>query len=195
MLDRKKTLKRIKKYGKVEFNQNEYLKKQYINQNGEAVIRVKVKEMKDIFSTYSCRDSEILNFDIAEYIEDCAYNIPITIPIKVKFEIEDKEKFIDAYIIERVYKEYFGMITQDKEDDIKLNYYKMIRLTVVGILILLILYLTTKYVVNTIFYELMSIAGTFALWEAVNCLIVEKRSLKVNKINAGQLAIAKVEII
>lgn len=195
MQNKKQVLNRIKKYSKAEFNEQEYLKKQYINEEGKAVIIIKIENVEDIYSVYSVKDKEILSKYVSSYIEDCAYNIPVIVPIKLVFDLKDKSKLEEAEKIKRVCRENFGMINSDKEMDIKLNYYKMIRLATVGILTLLASYIFSKFLENSIIYELISVAGTFAIWEAVNCFVIEKRALNVEKINAGQLAIAEIEVI
>lgn len=41
--------------------------------------------------------------------------------------------------------------------------------------------------------EFLSIAGTFALWEAVDFYLLERKDLKTQKYNTGQLAMIEVQ--
>ncbi|MEW9079893.1 hypothetical protein [Terrisporobacter glycolicus] len=45
---------------------------------------------------------------------------------------------------------------------------------------------------NPIFMEFLSIAGTFSLWEAVDFYLLERRRLKIERLNSGQIALSQI---
>lgn len=175
----------IKLYKNYKFDTETYIKNKYI-ENGEAKIYIEVSKYEDFIDDLSYKQI-VLNDKISSYIEHCAYYIPlkhkINLIIKDNFTDEEKEN------IRAMIKNHFGLIVGDKIQDIKTNKRKTLILMFLGIVFLSISYLFIK---NIYIYDLVSIIGTFSIWEAIDNSFIEKRNIKTSKLNYSQLSLMNV---
>lgn len=68
----------------------------------------------------------------------------------------------------------------------------MAGLFAIGTWLLIFSYLLASSNSNQFFTDFMNIAGTFALWEMVDLFLLERRAIKVDKLNAAQIAAAEI---
>lgn len=189
----KKQRKNLQKFRNAKFNYSKFVKNYYM-EKGEAYITVKVDSIKDIISKYSIKGYEWINPEFAEYIEESAYYIPMETGIIIEIcgaEFTDEEK----EIIEGVIKNYFGLVSEDKEIDIILNRRKANILLAFGIVSLLVFIFVQNKNIGAFFSELLFLAIWFFIWEYGDYGVIRDYDLKLEKIYAGQLASAKIKFI
>lgn len=186
-----KMKKRIKQYSNYEFSVKEYIDKKY-KKGDEYVIQLDIKTFEDFIEPYS-ESQPILKKEIGEYIERVSYDIPAYVSISIQlvdYFTEEEKKKIEAMI-----NSYFGLQVGDKIIDLERNSQKAIILFVVGIMILWIFLILSYQKMDSVILEIMSITGSFAIWEFVNTIWLERGSLHIGKMNSGQLATAKIEFL
>ena len=78
--------------------------------------------------------------------------------------------------------------------EVELNYNakKAIKLFVVGSIVLAISFMIRTLQYTNYVSEILSIIGTFSIWEFVNTIWFERKEKRVNKLNAGQLSVCTV---
>lgn len=180
----------LKKFKNAKFNYARFVKDYYI-ENGNAYISAKVKSIDDIISKYSLEDYEWINSEFAQYLESSAYYIPVEefVIIEIcgcKFTDEEKEK------IRRVIKTYLELKLGDKIIDLDINMHKSNRLLVLGFLSLLLVLIISGFTNSEYIMELPLIMLWFFIWEYGDLAWLDRRDITMEKIEAGQLASAKV---
>lgn len=190
---RREQVKRVRKYEKERKSLQEFVEKEYV-EDGRAVLTLYLKDDSTLYEPFSYGSQKDLSRDIYEYIDDKIYYIPVHYPVIIRFlnsELSDEEeKQISAYI-----KEHYALMLQDKRLDLRLNRVKIVSLIMLGFLLLGLYYVLEITNQSPLFMEFLSIAGTFALWEAVDFYLLERRAIKAEWLNAGQSAICEVEFI
>lgn len=180
----------LKKFKSAKFNYARFVKDYYI-ENGSAYISAKVESIDDIISKYSLEDYEWINKQFANYLENSAYYIPVeeSVIIEIcgcKFTEQEKEK------ITRVIKTYFGLKLGDKIIDMDINFHKSNRLLILGFLSLLLVLFISKLTNVEYVLELPLIMLWFFIWEYGDLAWLDRRDIAIEKLEAGQLANAKV---
>lgn len=181
----------LKKYKKAKYDKNAHIRKYYLDEMGNAVIRIQLENIQDAFSAYSPYGYEELNRELADYIDSIVYHIPLENSIVLMFDCgmasdEEKQKVRQAVL------DYYGLRLEDKKQDFRINRWKILGLFGVGAILLTFSYFLANHTANQFFFDFMNIAGTFALWEAVDLLLLERQSINIERLNAGQTVTAKV---
>ncbi len=183
----------IEMFRKKEFNLNKFINDYYMDQNS-AYITVKVSDYNDIVSKYSVDNYEWINTKFADHLELMAYYIPVEEPIVIeiagrKFTDEEKK------VIEKVIKTYFGLKLGDKMLSLNSNRDKYMILLIYGVLSFIMFYvLYMNNVIETIL-EIVIFGFWFIIWEFANLAFLQRKNLKVEKLEAGQLSSATVVFI
>ena len=95
-------------------------------------------------------------------------------------------------IIKELVKENYYLDFQEKKREYKFLKLKTIALAIFG-LIILSSYFRIKFMNSrVIFSEILSIVGTFSLWEAANSYLIESRYLKSDIRKIGRMAISEI---
>ena len=81
----------------------------------------------------------------------------------------------------------FGLIVHDMSVELKYNTWKAIKLFVVGSILLMISFFVRDIDYTIYISEILSIAGTFSIWEFVDTIWFDRKRKKIDKMNAGQL--------
>lgn len=174
-----------------KFNAVDYLVDKYVE--GEyAIIPIKLENKNDFFNQHDPTQTTLAP-DISEYIDKCSYNIPVKFKIKLKIicnnvDEEIKEKMSNAV------RNHYGLIVFDKNIDLKTNTYKTMLLLLCGIVFLTFVYLmdydSNFFIINSgesILKEVLLVAGWFFVWEAVENFVLNRRNLRIDKINNKQM--------
>lgn len=180
----------IRKFKSAKFNYARFVKDYYI-ENGNAYISAKVNSIDDIISKYSLEDYEWINSEFAEYLTNSAYYIPVeeSVIIEIcgcKFTDKEKEK------ISKVIKTYFGLKLGDKIIDLDINMHKSNRLLIFGVLSLLLVSIISGLTKVEYILELPLIMLWFFIWEYGDLAWLDRQDIFIEKLEAGQLASAKV---
>lgn len=191
---RRKMVGRIRRYENDMPSMETYLEKEYLDKDNNAIIRIYAYEGMEWFDKLSTGNQATLNQDIYDFIDRKAYYIPIRYPIIIQFEnIELNEE--EQHQIIRLIKEYYALILNDKRIDLHFNFITILSLFTLGIILLIIYFTMNTAEVGAIFSEVLSIAASFALWEAVDFFLLERKSISKERWNAGQLTISEIRFI
>lgn len=178
--------KSIKKFQNFDFDLAKYVKDFYV-EDGKAYISIKIDSIEEIISDYSIKSYEWLNCDFAAYVEENAYYIPVYYPIVLdiygcSFNKDEQE------MIKRVIKDYFGLKLGDKVIDLKTNKRKSLTLLGFGLITIIIIIFLSSLTELYMLFEIMAVVMWFALWEFIEYGWLERKELKKQKTEAGQLA-------
>lgn len=191
MKNRKKLfLERIKDYEKKRETMSEYIKKEYIGEDGVATINLNLDNVEP-FNPLSLDNQLSINPEIISYIDEKVYPIPAPIPIKILIHgnIDDNNK---QKIINKLH-EHYNLQLSDKKLDLRINTFRSLALFIIGIILLGIFLWLSSSTVNKMWCEILSIVSTLIIWEAAYSFIIERHELRINYYDAAQLAIANIE--
>lgn len=187
----KKLRKReIEKYKKAKFDKSQYISNYHLDREGNAVVRIKLPDFDGAFSPFSPAGYEVASADLTDYIDGVVYNIPLAHPIILQVNCRaDGEQ---QQLLRRVLHDFYGLRAADKQHDLRINSVKGWGLFIVGAAMLIFSYTLVSAGFGQFFTDFMNIAGTFALWEAVNTALLERKVIKVELLNAGQTLSAQI---
>lgn len=192
MLRNKKIREHIKRFKKYDFDAEQYIISHYIR-GEKAVIPIEFQTIDDLFSLYHPRDRAI-HPDIISYIEHIVYYIPYEYSVVLEFigpSLTEEEK---VHITKVLY-DYFGLVAHDKKVDLRFNMHKAAILFLFGFAFLYLSYLLSSHSNWKFLNDVISIAGTFSIWELVNTLWLERSQIRIASLNAGQLATSTIQFI
>lgn len=187
----KNFIQNLKKFEKNLEPLDKYIKEEYM-EGDKAVVYVNCLNEEEIFETYSFQSQKSLNPDIYDFIDSKVYPIPAAYPVEIRFVNKAFSKQeVDA--IRDIIKEHYSLILRDKLIDLRINMIKITALLIIGTVLLGIYFSLQIADLGSIFMEFLSIAGTFALWEAVDFYILERKQVESERCNAGQMALASIQ--
>lgn len=185
---RKIFIEQIKKYEEKKKTMSEYIKEEYIDASGIAVIDVNLDNF-EVFNPLSMGKQRTLNKEIIEYIDEKSYPIPVDIPIKINiygsFEDAVKEEIINKL------QEHYDLMLNDKKFDLKINAIRSSVLFIIGVILLIFYLLLANFTVNKLWYEILSIVSTFIIWEAADFFILERNALRISYYEIAQMVICE----
>lgn len=88
--------------------------------------------------------------------------------------------------------EHYMYVFLDKKEDLRINLFKTIGMTVFGIILLTIYFTIEIKSSNPIFMEFLSIAGWFAVWEAVDTWVLQRKKIKIDYFIAGRAVLSEI---
>lgn len=191
---RRRIAKNIRRFENEMSSMEDYLEKEYLDKDNNAIIYVNAYDGIEWFDKLSIGNQVTLNQDIYDFIDRKAYNIPIRYPIIIQFvNVELKEKEQNQII--SLIKEHYSLILNDKRIDLHFNFITILSLFTLGIILLIIYFTINIAEVGEILSEVLSIAASFALWEAVDYFLLERKEISKERLNAGQLTISEIRFI
>ncbi len=152
-------------------------------------IQVKIESESELYSPYdeSCRT---LNSDVVDYLteqyEKKGGDDSIILKIKCGSEI-DYGRVRDAF------QELIRKYEISNSNQRRLNRVKQIWLLCIGV-VFVAAAIALDNVIGSVFVELISIVGSFAVWEAANIWIVEKPKNRLQKRMMKGLKATKIQI-
>ncbi len=163
------------------------------DEEGFAVVDVNITEETELYDPLSLKGHKDLNGEIYDYIDAQTNVIPSAVPLRIRFhgqigEEEQKE-------IRQMMHRHYTMRSYDNAWDLAANFRKMLLLAIFGAVVLAIyLYfaITEAHVFMT---EILSIVGSFALWEAADALLLERPDLRREHRNIEQSLNQKIEFM
>ena len=105
------------------------------------------------------------------------------------FSEEEKATLVD------VITDQFGLVTHDMSVELRYNTVKSINLFLIGCLVLALSFFLRDIEHMNYFSEILSIIGTFSIWEFVNTIWFERKMKKIDKMNSGQLSSCTVTFV
>jgi len=138
--------------------------------NGKAEIHVNVDEL---YNPLSFRN--VLNDDIFDYIETRANLLPSMVPLRVILHgvPHGEQSSVPTLVMQ-----HYQSVMQDHLWDKRSNTYKMLSMILIGVLFLGAYIILAVNREDSLFLEILSIIGSFSLWEAANCYLVERRDIR-----------------
>lgn len=180
---------KTKQYLKEKYDSKLYINRHYIKDE-KAVIPIHIHNIGELYISYDLQ-RQIFNPDMISYIEDIAYYIPYDYSIVLEFSgisFTEEEK---AQLMENV-TDQFGMKTHDMDVELNYNTKKAMKLFLIGSIVLAISFIIQTMNYTAYISEILSIIGTFSIWEFVNTIWFERKEKIINKMNAGQLSACTV---
>lgn len=188
---RREFKEKLKRYNELAPSINEFIQKEHLVEGDNAVIYIKINDDTQLYNPFSYGDQLVINQDIVDYIDSKAHNIPVRYPLRICFvgdlQVEDKKK------IQNLLYEYYFLALQNKKIDLHRNFIKIIALFIIGTTFLLLWFALEAYELGQLFSEIVSIIGTFALWEVADFYILERTEIKMEYVYAGQIATASID--
>lgn len=163
------------------------------DEEGYAVVDVNVGEDVTLYDPLSLKGHKDLSGEIYDYIDAQTNVIPSNIPLRIRFHGEIAETEQDE--IRRMMQRHYTMRSFDNAWDLAENFKKMLLLAIFGAAVLalyLFLAITDKHVFMT---EILSIVGSFSLWEAADALLLERPHLRREHKNIEQSLAQKIEFV
>lgn len=169
----------------------QYIGQEYMDTDGYAVIDVDLYDGLALYNPLSMGRQRELNPEICDFIEQKAYIIPARVPLKIRFHgrlpAEEKEA------LARLLRERYTVMLHDKAWDKRINRRKLLGMAAVGVVFLsLYLFFALKRE-DGLFLEILSVIGSFALWEAADCLMLERREINTEILNTAQHLTQEIE--
>ena len=171
-----------------------YIRQEYEVQGDVAQVHIDLYEGLEVYNPFSMGIQRALNPEIYTFIDEKIQYLPYAYSVKLCFHHKGISAREQQEIIGKL-KEHYGVILHDKRIDLKLNAIKSGGLAVVGFAALSVYFLPIFSKVAEVLAELLSIVATFSLWEAVDFYWLERKQIRMEWLNAGQIAISQVEFI
>lgn len=159
---------------------------------GNAVVDVNLEGVP-LYEPLSLKGQKDLNGEIYDYIEEQTNVIPAAIPLRVRLHGDFTQDEQDE--IRKIINRHYIMKSFDVSWDLVANFRKMLFLALFGAAVLavyLYLAITGK---NAFTVEILSIIGSFSLWEAADCLLLERPHLRREFKNTEQSINEKIEFV
>lgn len=170
---------------------DEYIAREYAD---AVCIDVNLYAGFDLFEGLSMGRQRELNRDLYDFIDAKLYPIPLKYPVTLRFHgggLTDEER----EWVRSALQEHYALILLDKALDLKINLAKLLSLSLLGVFLLGAWFASQLSSIQPLFTEILSIAGTFSLWEAVDLWLLERASLKRERRNAGQAVNSQVVFV
>lgn len=186
----KKRLAALKKGVDGKYSNKRFVEKR-LAEDGSVKIDVNLPEDAELFDPMAPTEYGQLNPEIMRYIDEQAYFVPVQYDLTVNFVGRDipQEK---QEQVENALRDHYNMQVYDKLDDIRNNRRLGIFLLIFGIVALAVYFFIALLDKNVLFHEIISIAGTFSVWEAVDCWLINGHHTKIELNNALQMALMKI---
>lgn len=149
------------------------IKKEGVLIREHETINIKVKDENCVFSEYSYDKNDMLNSDLANYLEEKATNVPKKSKLRVKFFL--LEGGINANNIKLAYKEKFKKKFKECDKKIRnLDIYAIICFFVGVLLIFLSAPISGINYIQENLHEVFNIIAWVFTWEAVQAFFIKR---------------------
>ncbi|MFA6645310.1 MAG: hypothetical protein WCS76_02980 [Bacilli bacterium] len=164
--------------------------------DGKAHISVDLTNVDELYSPYSYKED--MKPDIFEYIDEKTYYTPVEIPLIVNFDVGDVSDLRKSRI-KKSFLDHYRLIYEDKRRELKINRAVAWVLFAIG-MIALVISTIAKLAMNAaqipdipLIFEMLQIFSWVFLWESISKFFFQGREMRIQCMNAGQLALAEVK--
>lgn len=166
-----------------------YIKKEYLDELGKAAVNIKLDSFSAALDPFSCGKQQSLSSELIDFIDKKIYPVPLKYALRLNIvgELSTEEK---SRLTELIHEHYF-LEVQDKKLDMKFLMIKIAALVLIGIAVLSFYFAVQNS--WDMFTEILSVIGTFALWEAAYSIILEWREKRYSYLSAAQAAAAEID--
>lgn len=158
---------------------------------GNAVVDVNLGDGADIYDPLSMKGD--LSGDIYDYIEKETNIIPAAIPLRIRFHGDVKEE--EQEEIKKIMRWHYVMKSFDISWDLVANFKKTLGLFIFGAIVLAVYLYFAILGENMFLTEILSIVGSFSLWEAADAFLLERAGLRRDYRNNEQSLNQKIEFV
>lgn len=163
------------------------------DEEGYAVVNVNLRDGAALYDPLCMPDQLDLDSGIYDYIEAQTNVVPAGIPLKIRFHgdvpLKEQEK------IGKAMKRHYTLKALDISWDVAANFRKMLFLALFGAAVLAVYFYFAFASDQVLFTEILSIVGSFSLWEAADALLLERPRLRREHRNVEQNLNQKIEFI
>lgn len=164
-----------------------------IGEDGYAVIDVRLPSADELYNPLSIGTNLDLNPEIYDFIDAQANIIPARIPLRIRFHGSADEQTRQE--IKRLMRRHYTMRSYDVTWDAAANTRKIIFLSLFGIAVLAVYFTVSVLTGNELFAEILSIVGTFSLWEAANAILLDRPALRRKRNDIEQNISQSIEFV
>ena len=187
----KAMLAELKRLDQMIPSADEMTAREYLCADGRAQIDVNLFDGAELFNPLTYQKQRDLNSAIYDLIDEKLYTIPLKYPVRICFHgcLPDEET---QQAVRDVIQEHYMYTLRDKKEDLRINRLKTVCLALFGVALLTLYFALELSASNPVFMELLSIAGWVAAWEAVDSWFIERKSIKLEYLSAGQAVLSEV---
>lgn len=183
----------LTRFDNVHFNYDKFVRRHFM-EHGKAYITAQIDVRDDIISKYSVTDYEWISPEFAAYVEGCAFYIPIE--DEIVLEITGRRfSNTEKAVIRRVVTDYFGAQLSEKLLDLDNNKKRGVELSIFGAVSIALFVLFSYVVPAPLIRELFLIYSWFSLWEAAELILFDRKDLRMQKREAGQLVAMEITFL
>lgn len=189
--EEKLSIAQIEKFEREHPTIHEFVEDEYVDGNGRAVINIRIPAGYELKNPFSFGIQATLSRELYDYIEEKAYPVPARYRLALRFfGVCDGQtrNFVKDTVTEN-----YNLLLKDKKLDMKTNKIKSACLFIFGVIAMAASFGLAHFGIGELEYEILSIVASFSLWEAVDYFILERSRLRVEYIDAAQLATAEIE--
>lgn len=155
-----------------------------------AVIKVVVKDTKDIFENFGYRSLEdrVMNEGLETYIISSIKNYPIKSKVSLVISFMKEDEYIDIFLIEKAIHTHFKYKAEEKNLSLKEQFRQWLTNMTIGLLFLILCLILVEVLerfsdnnIVKIIKESLLIIGWVALWEPITFILFGWRIEKRNK--------------
>lgn len=172
---------------------HQYIEQEFMDADGYGVIDICLYEGLELYDPLSMGRQRELNPEIYDFIERKANLIPAQVPLKIRFHGGIAEA--DQEQIRRLLSEHYAVAMHDKAWDLRSNFRKLVGMAIVGVIFLSLYFFYALRREDGLFLELLSVIGSFAMWEAADCFLLERRAIDAEIMNIAQHLTQEVEFV
>jgi hypothetical protein len=170
-----------------------FIDKDYIDDAGNAVIEVDLKDTGELFSHFS--RGRMLNPEILNYLDTVADPIPNEHPLIINFVVDNRDKVNKEYV-KMALKRYYWLSYENKKKRMRTDDRNSIVLFVLGMAAfvsgILFKFDTGFEIVNSLFTEFSLMFSWIMLWESITGFIVGRKERLRDMYDEKQMAKAKI---
>jgi hypothetical protein len=170
-----------------------FIDRDYIDNAGNAVIEVDLKDAGELFSQFS--RGRMLNPAILNYLDTVADPIPNEHPLLINFVVDNRDK-INKEFVRMALKRYYWLSYENKKKRMRIESRNSALLFALGLAAfvsgILFKFDTGIPMVNSLFTELSFLVSWIMLWESITSFVVGRKDRIRDRDDEKQMAQAKV---
>jgi hypothetical protein len=170
-----------------------FIDKDYLDDAGNAVIEVDLKDTGELFSQFS--RGRMLNPAILNYLDTVADPIPNEHPLLINFVVDNRDKVNKEYV-RMALKRYYWLSYENKKKRMRADDRNSVVLFVLGLAAfasgIIFKFDTGFEIVNSLFTEFSFLVSWIMLWESITSFIVGRKERLRDMYDEKQMAKARV---
>ncbi|WP_025724594.1 hypothetical protein [Acholeplasma granularum] len=177
-------------------NVKDFINKDYIDDNGNAVVDVVINDRSQLFSPYS--NKMLLKNEIFTYLDTIADPIPNIYPLVINFIVRDLSTINQEYVKEAL-KRYYWFSYKAMEKKLTRDFIFIFLYFIIGFLLIMgfniidFNMLGIHQTWQNVIESFVTILVWVIIWEAISQLIVGRKEKVDEMLNEKQMALAEIK--